>query len=192
MNGKRKIIGLICGLIWLLTGLGAHARVVREDVLFPPALTIGSHRLELKGTGTIHYLGIIRVSEAGLYLPPGIPPDAALSDIPRRLELTYLHDIDRADFAASTRHWILKNVSKAEYRALAPRIAAFNALYADVRKGDRYALTYQPGIGTTLDLNGAVRGTVPGDDFAAALFSIWIGEQPLTRRLRADLLGYGE
>jgi hypothetical protein len=192
MSKKTLRNGLIFGLMGMFIGVGADARAARDQTLFPPAQTIGSHQLELKGTGTIHYLGIFRVSKAGFYLPPATSPDAALSDIHRRLELTYFYDIDREDFITSTRYWIRKNVSEVEYEALAPRIAAFNALYEDVRKGDRYGLTYQPGIGTTLDLNGVVKGTVPGADFAAALFSIWIGPEPLTRRLRAALLGHDE
>jgi hypothetical protein len=55
---------------------------------------------------------------------------------------------------------------------LRPRIEKHNALYADVQPGDRYALTYVPGSGTELTLNGTPRGIIRGADFASAIFAI--------------------
>ena len=62
----------------------------------------------------------------------------------------------------------------------------------DVQKGDRYALTYVPGAGTTLALNGRPLGTIEGADFAAALFTIWLGtKDPMDASFRLALLGEG-
>ena len=55
--------------------------------------------------------------------------------------------------------------------------------------GDRYSLTYIPGKGTTLSLNGVPKGTVDGADFAAALFSIWLGPNPIDSNFKQALLG---
>ena len=63
-----------------------------------------------------------------------------------------------------------------------------DALYEDVEPGDRYALTYAPGVGTELALNGRRLGVLEGADFSAALFSIWIGDEPLDESLRDQLL----
>ncbi len=63
------------------------------------------------------------------------------------------------------------------------------ALYEDVEPGDRYALTYLPGVGTELSRNGVPRGRVGGAAFAAALFAIWLGDHPIDGGLKADLLG---
>ena len=58
---------------------------------------------------------------------------------------------------------------------LQSRIDNLAALYRDVKPGDRYALTYIPDEGTTLSLNGETLGSIPGDDFARAVFAIWLG-----------------
>ena len=72
---------------------------------------------------------------------------------------------------------------------LRERIDYHNSLYVDVEPGDRYAITYVPGVGTELSLNGEALGVIEGEDFAAALFALWLGDKPLDKRFRANLLG---
>ena len=86
---------------------------------------------------------------------------------------------------------IAENVDAATFAALRPRIDRLNALYRDVNEGDRYALTYLPGSGTELSYNGRPLGRVEGADFAAALFSIWLGDSPVDEGLKRSLLEDG-
>ena len=81
------------------------------------------------------------------------------------------------------------NQSPETVAAIQPRIEKINALYDDVKPGDRYLLTYIPGTGTALSLNGEAKGTVKGADFAAALFSMWLGSKPIDKKLKKQLLG---
>jgi hypothetical protein len=64
----------------------------------------------------------------------------------------------------------------------------FRALYQDVKPEDRYAITYQPDHGTELSLNGTVLGVIEGADFARALFSIWLGPEPVSKSLKSVLV----
>jgi hypothetical protein len=80
-------------------------------------------------------------------------------------------------------------VSAEQYAALHERIEALAGLYRDVKPGDRYALTYVPDKGTTLSLNGEPLGSIPGDDFANAVFAIWLGDKPIDVKFRNQLLG---
>ena len=48
-----------------------------------------------------------------------------------------------------------------------------------------------PGRGTRLERNGSTLDTIPGADFAAAYFAIWLGAGPIDTRLRDQLLGAG-
>jgi hypothetical protein len=68
------------------------------------------------------------------------------------------------------------------------QIEQVNAIYHDVEPGDRYSLTYLPGVGTELALNGEPRGVIEGAEISAALFAIWIGRRPLDEPLREQLL----
>ena len=56
-------------------------------------------------------------------------------------------------------------------------------------KGDRDALTYLPERGITLTINGRVKGTIAGEDFAQALFGLWLGGEPFNSRFKQALLG---
>jgi hypothetical protein len=50
------------------------------------------------------------------------------------------------------------------------------------------ALAYLPGVGTELSLDGEPKGTIPGADFTAACFPIWLDSDPTDRALRAQLV----
>ena len=84
---------------------------------------------------------------------------------------------------------LARNLSAESRAALQPRIDEMHALYRDVAVGDRCALMYLPGLGTSLLVNGAELGSVAGSHFAAAYFSLWFGERPMDARLKEKLLG---
>jgi hypothetical protein len=75
--------------------------------------------------------------------------------------------------------------------SLRDRLDRIDRAYQDVRPGDRYALTYVPGRGTELSYNGKPLTVIEGADFAAAYFSIWLGEKPIDDGLKNELLRKG-
>jgi hypothetical protein len=119
----------------------------------------------------------------------GTPAEKVLSDVPKRLEIEYFVPIEAEDFAFSTNELTARNVDAAVLNRLRPRLDQLNTLYEDVSPGDRYSLTYIPGVGTELALNGEARGTIEGNEFAAAVFSMWLGPQPIDESLKDSLLG---
>ena len=40
-----------------------------------------------------------------------------------------------------------------------------------------------------MDVNGAVKGTIKGDDFAKAFLAIWLGGDPPNPEIKAGMLG---
>jgi hypothetical protein len=62
-------------------------------------------------------------------------------------------------------------------------------MFADVTEGDPILMTYVPGKGVTVSIKGAEKGTVEGKDFADALFSVWLGPNPVQEDLKKALLG---
>ena len=55
--------------------------------------------------------------------------------------------------------------------------------------GDDIVLTYVPGRGTVVSVKGAEKGVIEGKDFADALFSVWLGPNPVQEDLKLALLG---
>ena len=57
-------------------------------------------------------------------------------------------------------------MDESTFESLRDRIERINALYADVEPGDRYSLTYAPGVGTELALNDAPHAFLDPRPFA--------------------------
>ena len=49
---------------------------------------------------------------------------------------------------------------------------------ADMQSGQRLPSLHTPGAGLQVEVNGTVQGTIPGEDFATACLSIWLGAHP--------------
>jgi len=109
--------------------------------------------------------------------------------VPLRLEFVYSREIDRSIILQSAGRMLEKNLSAVERAQIADRVDRLNAAYVTVREGDRSSLTFLPGTGTILSINGETVETIPGDDFAPLYFRIWLGEQPISKSLKAELLG---
>jgi hypothetical protein len=58
----------------------------------------------------------------------------------------------------------------------------------NVAEGDDMVMTYVPGKGTVVSVKGLEKGTIEGKDFADALFTVWLGADPVQENLKADLL----
>jgi hypothetical protein len=64
-----------------------------------------------------------------------------------------------------------------------------NSWMTDIESGQRMTFVRTPGTGISVDVNGAPKGTIPGDDFARAFLSIWLGDAPPNPELKDGLLG---
>ncbi len=178
----------LVGLIAMLFILPRIEAAEIEGINFDDQYTMADTSLELRGAGLLRVMIFAKIYVAAFYLPAEYPSKLALSDVPKRLEVEYLRSIAGDDFGPATNKKISENIDPQTYERLQPRLEYHNSLYQDVQPGDRYALTYIPGKGTELTLNGEPKGTVEGADFAAALFSIWLGPKPISESLKKELL----
>jgi len=180
---------IVLALIVLCAALSGTPALADPRVQFSPEITVHGQTLPLRGTGRLVWMRVVSVYDAALYLPADVPGREVLKDVPKRLELRYHISIKGEKFGESAVPFLEKNVAAEELARLKPRLEQLNRLYRDVKEGDRYALTYAPGKGTTLSLNGNPLGTIEGPDFAAAYFSIWLGAKPISDTMRDELMG---
>ena len=159
-----------------------------EGVFFPERYDFHGTNLILNGVGLLRYRIFFKGYVSALYVGEGVTPTEVLTDVPKRLELQYFWAIAAPDFGKAADAILKDNVPASTLLRLQSRIDQLHALYEDVKPGDRYALTYIPGVGTELALNGDVKGTIEGADFAAAYFAIWLGPKPLSASLKSQLL----
>ena len=169
--------------LWFLHGAPVH------PYTFPDEYQIGQDTLTLRGTGLVRELFFIKVVAAALYVQDGTPVEQALSDVGKRVEMQSFRTIPADDFIREAEIALAENVPGPTIEALRPRVDELHRAYEDLRPDDRYAITYLPGSGTHLELNGVVKVTIQGADFAAAYFRVWLGDKPIHKKLKVQLLG---
>jgi hypothetical protein len=152
-------------------------------------LTEDGARFELAGATTFRWMSIVKVYDARLHLGNGEPAAKVFADIPVRLQLTYHRGFTAAEIIKGGDTLLARNVKADALVSLRERLELINRAYRDVREGDSYTLTYVPGKGTTLRLNGSPLVSIPGHDFASAYFRIWLGDDPISKSMRDTLLG---
>jgi len=184
----KKIIVFMITALFVTAPSIANVTVDVGGVSFKNSLDAMDQRLHLHGAGLLKYMVFIDAYAGALYLPESVHADHVLKPVPKQLVLEYFHNIKGKDFASATRKKIADNVTEAQVKVLQSRIDDLAGLYRDVKPGDRYALTYVPGEGTMLSLNGETLGTILGEDFSSAVFAIWLGDNPIDHRFKNQLL----
>ncbi len=191
MSPARRGAGLLAAAI-LLWSPPARADVSVGGVRFPGEAAALDQPVKLKGAGLFRWKWVVKVYAAALYLPAGVERFDPTDDVARRLEFSYLVGIEGRDFGPAADSLMSQNFPGESLAPLRERIERLHAAYVDVKPGDRYALSYVPGRGTELTLNGRRLALVEGADFARAYFAIWLGERPIDDGLRDRLLARGD
>jgi len=192
---KRRIAVAVLFSVVSLAQAAAHSAEVGgvklEDKL---QLAPGGPELVLNGAG-IRTRVIFKVYVAGLYLTEKkqSPADVLALGGPKRVAMTMLRDLSAQQLSEALAEGIRNNTSAAEQEALKPRIdeliGIMNAL-GEAKKGDAILLDFVPDAGTSVVLNGQVRGKpIAGEDFYRALLRIWLGDKPVDADLKKGLLG---
>jgi hypothetical protein len=175
--------------IWAAMPLWTLQAVSAEAFSFPDEVRIGQDTLTLRGVGLVRELFFIKVVMAALYVQDGTPVDRVFADVGKRVEMRSFRAIPADAFIKEAEIALAENVPAATIERLRPRLDQLHQAYEDLKPGDRYALTYLPNSGTSLELNGRPRRSIEGADFAAAYFQIWLGGKPIHKKLKEQLLG---
>lgn len=175
-------------LLALALAFNASGAVTQAGQTFEETWTSNSNALKLYNTALLRVGLIFKVYAAGLYLADEADAGRVLEDVPKRLEIAYLRDLDAGVLVQAADDYLKKNHTAEEIASIKSRLDDLNKLYAAVKEGDRYALTYLPGAGSELVLNGKRLGVIPGADFAKIYFGIWLGPGCARPEFRTALL----
>jgi hypothetical protein len=187
---KHVYLLVLTALMLFGNAVLAHARECR-GVNFPDQVRLEGSTLTLNGLGMRKATFLkINVYVAALYVAgTSNDPDVILgSDTPKELILHFVRDVDGSDLAEAWDEGFAKN-AKAQLPALKERIATLKGWMADVKTGQQLIFEFKPGSGIQVATDGAVKGTIKGDDFAQVLLSIWLGADPPNPEVKAGLLG---
>jgi chalcone isomerase-like protein len=174
----------------LSMALGVACAKECKGVDFPEQIQADNGSLVLNGLG-LRLATVFKVSVyvAALYVPKasGDPATILRTDTAKQIVVHFVRNVGVADLRKGWTEGFEKNANGA-LPALKDRIATFNSLMGDMKAGQRVILTYTPGAGVEVDVKGAAKETIKGDDFAKALFAIWLGDPP-NPEIKIGLLG---
>jgi len=140
--------------------------------------SVNNQNLVLNGAGIRKKL-FIKVYTGALYLPSKQTSAAAIlaADTPRRMVKHFVFSVGKDKIAEAWGEGLADNTPNAS-----PEVkTAFKTLSSwmeDIEDGKEIVLTYVPGIGTTVEVNGKNKGTLGGKAVADAILNTWIGPKP--------------
>ena len=193
MRKTMHALLLAAGLCW---GAAATAAVAVElaGVKVEDSVTINGARLQLNGAG-IRYKGPFKVYVGDLYTTRRV---SSLDDLiaapgPKRLSMTFLRDINSAEFGKLLTRGMEDNVSKQELYKIIPGMFKMGDIFAANKSfapGDVCSLEWDPAKGLSVYAKGKLQAEPFKDPaFYRALMSIWFGNTPADWKLKDELLG---
>lgn len=183
----RYILVLCC---FLLSVVSASAKDIAGVSVAETLQGSDGTALTLNGAG-VRSKVFFKIYVAGLYLQNPATEAAAVIADPGQKEMLmhFLYkEVSKEKLVEAWNEGFTANLSKEQHEALAPRIEQFNAMFETVKQGDTIVIDYLPGKGTVVTIAGQAKGVVEGKDFSDAVFSIWLGQKPVTEDLKKELL----
>jgi hypothetical protein len=179
----------IAAMVALGVGV-AHGKECK-GVSFPDHVQVDGTTLTLNGLG-LRQATFLRISVyvAALYVAKtSSNPDTILGESsPTELILQFVRDVGAADIRKGWDDGFARN-SGPQLPALHERIATLNGWMTDIATGQQMKFIASPGSGVAVEVNGAAKGTIKGDDFAKAFLSIWLGATPPNPAVKSGMLG---
>ena len=183
---KKKLVGALVVFCTFILPLAAMA------------MNVGGTELIKRGTGARKILGMA-MYDATLYVAPALQKaggrDIVMAEQPMTVVLRITNPMISKDmFTKSVRKGFAKSAAagyttdKAEYY-----LSLYNGI--EIRKGSVFQHDYDPQkklftlIYTTPEGVKKVLGVVPGLQFKAAIYGMWLGSNPTSEDLRDGMLG---
>lgn len=178
-------------MIFVLGFIGVAAAGDKAGVRMPDTIDVAGKPLVLNGMGLREATFFkVDVYVAGLYLE-SVSSDAGAiiaSQQTKRLVLRFVRDVGRGDIVKAWNSGFAGNAI-VKLATIQGQIDRLNAWMGDFEKGDTLSFTFVPGQGVAVDINGARKGVIAGEDFSRSVLAIWLGPKPPTGALRKGLLG---
>lgn len=172
----------------------SFAAVELAGVKVEDSISVAGTKLQLNGAG-IRYKGPFKVYVGDLYTTQ---PVKSLDELiaapgPKRLTMTFLREINSADFGKLLTRGIEDNVSRNEVSKIIPGMIKMGDIFAANKNflpGDVCALEWDPAKGLSIWAKGKLQAEPTNDPaFFRALMSIWFGAVPADFKLKDALLG---
>jgi hypothetical protein len=168
---------LYCALLSLLLAVPSFAATL-AGVTLPDQAEVKGQKLPLNGIA-LRKKFFIKVYVAGLYLDQKEknPTKILGEDDPRRQVMHFLYSVTKDQMCDAWNDGLAANVPNASAE-VKKSFTTLCGWMEPIKEGKELVLTYVPGEGTQVEVNGKVKGTLPGKPTADAILSTWIGPNP--------------
>lgn len=147
-------------------------------VNIPDTADVNGQKLVLNGAG-LRKKFVVKVYTGALYLPAKSSNAAAIlnADQPRQMVMHFVYDVDKGKIADAWTEGLAANTPNASAE-VKNNFKLLSSWMDDMKEGQQIVMTYVPATGTTVSVNGKVKGTLAGKATADAILATWIGPKP--------------
>lgn len=172
------VVALAAALAFSLASPAPAAARELAGVTLPDSATAGDHAVVLNGMGLRKKL-FIKVYVGGLYLTEksSSASEVLASDGARIMSFAFLYSVSQKQLCDSWDEGLEANTPNASAE-VESGFEELCSMMEPIDKGHAMKLTYLPGTGTKVEVNGKDKGTIEGKAFADAVLGTWIGPEP--------------
>jgi hypothetical protein len=171
-------LALISVIVLLIVATGPATAGPIQGVAFADTMRVDRTLFTLNGVASYSKFGI-HVLVAGLWLehPEHDPEKVLRDDGPRRYVTHFLREVTSKRVCKAWRDGLTANSPRAS-AVVKQQFQTLCGWTHDFHAGDEIAVTYFPGRGSVVEVDGARVGEIPGKAFADAYFACAIGPKP--------------
>ena len=192
----RQVPLIILTLITLLFATYSTQAYQVSDLDVSEVVPATAERPELKLNGAaLRELYLLIESYVGsLYLEkPSTSAQEILDDNTTHKRMvfhTMIKKVGARRIANALQEALVLNITEEEHQELQDEVGQMLGYFqGKMHRGDETWFDFIPGKGTVVTINGQEQGIIQGDLFFRALLSIWIGENPVGRDFKNEILG---
>jgi hypothetical protein len=169
-----------------------HAQLILNDVTLPAKLSFDKQILVLNGGG-VRSKYLFKLYTIGLYLEQKSNDARAIVNADKimavRFEITSTM-ISSDNIKAAINEGFDKS-TKGESEKIRNEIDNLLNAFSkeEINVGDVFDIVYLPGVGLQTYKNNKLKSTVQTLYFKQALFGIWLSDNPISDKLKKDMLG---
>lgn len=185
----RKFRAAVPALLVATLLLASHSEAMAiAGVAVPRAVKIGGQELSLNGA-SLQERFVFDVTVVSFYASDRITNvrDAISTDRKKHLRFVLLRDLSQNQLHEAVQQG-LSMATDGKLEPIREHSKRFFAALPAVRRGDVMSITFVPGEGTTLRINGKRKITIDDPKFSEAIFAVWLGAKPIDTRVQKNLL----
>lgn len=165
----------------------------KKAYTLPEALNYHANNLVLNGVGTRNKF-FIDVYHAGLYLQSKSSDAEAIisANKPMAIRILVISDLITGERMAKATYKGFKKVAGKRLAGIQSEVDRLVSAFKDeIELGDYFDLVYTPEAGTQVYKNSQLQTHVDGLDFKKILFSIWLSDRTVQKKMRDKMLQQG-